>query len=478
MSIIVKSGSSSTLLDINSNKQALVMTGQIASPSQVGATRIASENDAGTVTGTAYLISPESDDDYRLRVSQDFVLDDETFNYTAQNSKKQNYLNATMTAQWNTGGLLLNSGSITTTTTGLQIRSYGFFPIFSSGISIYAQFELSLSAALVANVVIDAGMFISGGSNPYAPTDGFYFRLSSAGLTGVINHNGTETTTSVLAFTPVVNRVYKFLLVGNNHEVEFWIDDVLYGSITTPVGQAQPCMSAALPFAIRHAIAGGVAGGILQATLRGYGISLGGSGLFRDISKSGNALYGAYAALSGSTMGQLSNYTNSTNPTAAVPTNSSAALGTGLGGQFWETDTLAVNTDGIISSYQIPNATVSLPGRRLVITGVSIDSFVQTALTGGGYNAQWIIAFGHTAVSLSTTDGASSKAPTRVTLGVQTVASGALALVQLTTINQDFSASPIYVNPGEFVATAKKKIGTAPSAGVIAHLITFRYSWE
>ena len=58
------------------------------------------------------------------------------------------------------------------------------------------------------------------------------------------------------------------------------------------------------------------------------------------------------------------------------------------------------------------------------------------------------------------------------------VASGAAALVQLPTLDFDFSSAPIYVNPSEFIAIAKKKVGTAPSAGVIAYTITPIYSWE
>jgi len=37
---------------------------------------------------------------------------------------------------------------------------------------------------------------------------------------------------------------------------------------------------------------------------------------------------------------------------------------------------------------------------------------------------------------------------------------------------------PIYVNPGEFVAVAKKYYGTVGTAGVIQNLITFDYGWE
>jgi hypothetical protein len=236
-------------------------------------------------------------------------------------------------------------------------------------------------------------------------------------------------------------------------------------------------MSAALPFSVRHAIVGGAAGAAIQAILSNYNIRAGGFLIANEMGDIGNRCYGSHQGLSGGTLGSLASYSNSANPTAAVPTNTTAALGTGLGGQFWETDTLAVTTDGIIDSYQVPAGTVNVAGRRLVISGVTIDSYIQTALTGGGYNAQWCLAFGHTAVSLATAEAAATKAPRRVSLGSNTVASGAAALTQLSRVSQTFQRG-IYVNPGEFVAVVKKKVGTAPSAGVVAHMITFDYGWE
>jgi len=192
----------------------------------------------------------------------------------------------------------------------------------------------------------------------------------------------------------------------------------------------------------------------------------------------GNRIYGSYQGMGGGTMGSLANYANSANPTAAVPTNTTAALGTGLGGQFWETATLAANTDGIICSYQVPTPTVNVQGRRLVVKRVKIDSYIQTALTAGGFNEQWTIAFGHTSLSLATTEATAAKAPRRVVLGSRSVAATAAALTQLSTIELDLSAAPIYVNPGEFFAIVKKIVGTAGSAGTIAHTIAVVFDWE
>jgi hypothetical protein len=205
---------------------------------------------------------------------------------------------------------------------------------------------------------------------------------------------------------------------------------------------------------------------------------MGGINSDSTLAQTGNRIFGSYQGLSGGTMGSLANYANSTNPTAAVPTNTTAALGSGLGGQFWETCTLAVNTDGIISSYQVPTPTVNVPGRRLVVMGVKVDTYIQTAITGGGYNEQWSIAFGHTAVSLATAEATNAKAPRRVPIGSRSVAAAAAALTQLSTIQMDFTGAPIYVNPGEFFAVVKKNVGTVGTAGVEAHTITVSYGWE
>lgn len=436
-----------------------------------------SENDAGTKTGSRYVISPESDDDYRLRVAVDSLLDSETFTYTAQNTGKHTYANTTMTNAWALGGMSTNSGNITTLSTGTYFGTYAYFPLFGAA-NLYAEFEASFTAQPVTNTTIDFGMFLRGAANPYAPTDGVYFRLTSAGLQGVVNNNGSETTTSVFTFPYTNSKKYQFIISINEREVEFWIDNVLYGTIDTPAGSGQPFASASLPLSVRHAIGAGAASGAMSFQLSDYNITIGGYNFGDSMGTVGNRKYGSYQGLSGGTMGSLASYANSANPTAAVPTNTTSTVLTALGGQGWETDTLAVTTDGIIMSYQNPAATVNVQGRRLRLSGIKIYSFVQTALTGGGYNAQLSLCFGHTAVSLATAEAAAAKAPRRIALGSYSVASGAVALTQFPTIEVDLRGAEIYINPGEFIAVAKKKIGTAPSAGVIAWTFTPIYSWE
>lgn len=473
--ILFQGGVSGTLADVDSNNQVKVALP--TSDAATGKVRMMSEVDNGAKTGTALLLSPEADEDYRLRIGQDTPLDVEVVDYAAQNTAKHAYGNTTMTAAWGSGFLTTNSGSITTTTTGLRVKTYQLFPLTTSA-PTYAEAIIQFNnTGTGTNTTIDIGFFLDGGSNPFAPTDGAYFRFNSSGCLGVVNYNNSETTTAAFSFSWVANTSYKFAIEVGTRFVRFWIEDVLYATISSPSAAGQPFISAALPFALRHVIVGGAASATTQMKLASYTVSQG--GWAQNIPAAlGRALAGGTSAQgqSGGTMGSTENYGNSANPTAAVPTNTTAALGAGLGGQYWETDTLAVNTDGIICTYQVPAGSTTVPGRALAIYGVTVDSYVQTGLTGGGYNAQWVLRFGHTALSLATGEAATTKAPRNRSIGSNTVASGATALTQLTRVGQQWQA-PIVVNPGEFVAVVKKKVGTAPSGGTIAHMISIDAVW-
>lgn len=444
------------------------------------------ENDPGIATGARFVRSPEVDSDYRLRVAHDTILDRETFNYTAQNTGKFSHVFTTMTATVSAAGLLTNSGNITTTATGFTHGTFAEFPVGMGATAIYCETSVAFSASSVpANAVFDVGMFRRGASTAFAPGDGTYFRFTSAGMRGVINRSGVETESAVFDFTPVANQNYLLTISISEKRCRFWIDDVLMGVVEN-AGAGQPYTSASLPWSLRHANTG-AAGGGFQATVTDYVISLGGALVPSTLAQTGNRTLGSYQGLSGGTMGSLASYANGANPTAAVLTNTTAALGTGLGGQFWETATAALTLDGIVCSYLNPAGTVAVQGRRLVITGVSLMSYIQTAITGGPFVVQWSLAFGHTALSLATAETgsfvtATAKAPRRIALPPFTQLVTATQAVS-TMVSQPGGASiqfqnPIYVNPGEYVALVAKKVGTVGTAGVIGHVVAFDYGWE
>lgn len=474
----LRGNSSGNNAEINSNNELKTITDKARSG--VG---FYSVNDEGAILGNKYLASPETDDDYRVRVAAEVIFDTETFNYTAQNTGKYAYRNTTMANSWSAAGLTTNSGNIVTTTTGTLVNTYAEFPILSTS-QLYCEVIGSFTTAPTTNTIIDFGLFRPNTANPYNPTDGVYFRLTAAGLQGVINSNGVETLTGVFSFNYTINQKYQFIIAFHERETEFWIDNDLVGTIETPVGQGQPCMSSSLPVSVRHAITGGAAGAALSFVLNDYGVSIGGPNISLTASIMGQRIYGSYQGLSGGTMGSLATYPNSTNPTAAAPSNTAltANLPGGLGGQGSVIAAVAAATDGIWGSYQVPAGTVNVQGRRLVIRGIRIDAVnTGAAVATTATTIQFSLAFGHTAVSLATAEAAAAKAPRRIGLGFMTWPVGAAIGQgpQFGPLVIDFSDAPIFVNPGEFVQLVGKfLVGTATASQTINFVWQPVYGWE
>lgn len=485
------SGNTAEVTAANAVKVALE-SDAYTDPMLIGSVRAMGEVDGGFVTGTPILRPLELDADYRARVSQDCLFDEEVFNYLAQNTGKHNHLTTTMAATWTAGQYTTNSGSITTLSTGTQLSTYAFFPCTGTT-TLSLDAEIAFSEQPKTNTFVEWGIG-QAGTQLIAPTDGVFFRLNSAGLQGICSYNGTETSTGVFPLSGGTgtwvytdNKRYQFICYQSMVEAMFWVNDgtgaVLLGRIPLPTAQPRMSMGAGGQVFFKHRIVGGAASGALQAYIGAYNVRQGGVNFTSTPSTSGSRTLGAYQGLSGGTMGSLALYPNSANPTAAVPTNTTAALGSGLGGQFWETASLAVNTDGIIASYQVPVATVNLPGRRLVIRWIGLMSYIQTVIAGWPFVAQWSLAFGHTAVSLATAESATTKAPRRVALPAFT--QGVTAAQAVSTIVAqpgdsfvDFGDAPIFVNPGEFVQLVTKHVGTAATTGTIAHSVMFVYGWE
>jgi len=460
-------------------------------PNNIGCVRAFCEYDAGQITGTPALFSPEIDSDYRTRIASDLMVDDFNFNNSVQDTGKHSLTSSVFAATCFTPGQFTTNPTNVTTTAAFQaLATYALFPTMGTQ-TLSADVSIGFSAQPQTNSIIEFGFMLGyGGAATAAPTDGVFIRLTSAGLEGVASFAGTETVvafpasngTGIWSYT--TDKKYQFIIYIENHAADFWVDDgtgaVLLGNIPCPAGQGRMTLSNSFPFVIRHRNPA-AAGGIINAKVGAYSVRIGGSNISTIPSIQGNRVYGSYQGLHGNTLGSLANYANSANPTAAVPTNTTAALGTGLGGQFWETATLAVNTDGIICSFQNPGNPLAAVSKRLVIRGIYLTSYIQTAITGGPFIAQYSLAFGHTAVSLATAEAVAAKAPRRVPLPFTqsiTAAQAASTLVTQLENTFDLGDAPIYVNPSEFVALVTKHVGTVATAGVIAHVVTFTYGWE
>ncbi len=335
-----------------------------------------------------------------------------------------------------------------------------------------------------ANNLIEFGLFTASLTTRVAPTDGVFFRYNaSAELRGVINYNGVETQTAAIT-APSASVTHDFNIVVTCDTVVFYIDDVCVGSIAILAAaptQGQPFAQATQPITIRTYHGGSAPALATQVKVTDVYVTLLGPEISKPWAEQ-KAGYGhmGYQGQNGGTMGSLANYANSANPGAAVPTNTTAALGTGLGGQFWETVTLAANSDGIIQSFQNPVGSITQSPRNLIVYGITYHCYNQVALATVAFNKQQSLAYGHSAVSLATAESASfatpsTKAPRRIALGViQPIAA-------VNTVYPAYSvtfSAPIVLAPGEFIALVSKNVGTVPATGVIAWLVTYNAVFE
>jgi hypothetical protein len=487
MAIIDGGSSTAGKANVDAYYQVKVGLGDAATtPASVGGVRIFSENDPGTTTGTAYLKSPETSADYRLRVGVDTQLFCETFNATAQNTSIWKHAFTTMTMTQSAGFLNINAaGTSTVASNFASLQSWQYFPLFGT-VSTYVEFTGQITATPTTNEVFIAGLGVASGTAT-EPTDGVWWQLTSGGLIGVLRYNGTTTQTGVLyaAGSIPLNTNAKYTISINEREIEWWMDDTLLGETAMPSANGQPFMSTSLPIIMMKYNSGTIGSSPNMIVKVGdISVSLGDYGTYKPWA---HQLAGAgmnYQGLNGGTMGQLSQWANAAEPTAAAATNTTAALGSGLGGLFKANAMASSATDLIISSYQNPLGGVNQTARNLYITGVSVQVANQVvAVATTGFMFAVGIAYGHTAVSLATAESASfatgtTKAPRRVGVGLISLPLAAAVGAVSTPLVMSFN-SPLVVHPGQFVQLIIKPVlGTATATETLLFNVGFDHYFE
>lgn len=465
-------GVSGTQADVDSNNNLKTTLPLV--PNQAGFVQLAGELSGATDPAGLLVEGLRSSAQGRLSVGQPISLFNEFFNNTAINSAIFTAPVTTMTVTVAGGTLNLNASAITTLNTVARVSTYAHFP-FQADMATYTTFDALLTQPPQNNCVIEMGFGIATAST--APTDGAFFRYTATGtLVGVVNTNGAELTTASLT-VPVEAVLHRYKIVIENDRVFFLINGVVQGIIATPNTSGSPVYSPSQPWFAR-VINTAIAPTLANTLKIGY-ICVGlqdAVGLNLDVGSL--AAYQGKTGLQGQTgytMGSTALYTNSLAPGAgAAIANATAAAGfLGLGGQFAVQPTLAANTDGILCSYANPVPTAAIPGRTLLVKGIKIQGIVTTALTGGPVYYVYSACFGHTNVSLATTESATAKAPRRTPIGIESYAATA-AVGTIGSADGVYMAfnNPIPVMPGEFFAIAAKNIGTVTSAGVITVLVT------
>lgn len=486
MSVIIKGGDSSDLATVTSDKNLKVTTPLVttlagaSTASQVGAVRSFAENDPGTVTGSPLLKSGEVSEDFRQRVGVDTVIFNDTFNATAQNTANWRHSFTTMTMTQSAGFLNVNAaGTSTVASNYAYLNSFRYFPLIGTA-PLSVEFSCAFSELPIANEVLQFGMGIATGAAD--PIDGVWFEYTSAGLKGVTRYNsGTAVKTDLVASLSV-NVTRHFTIVVGEDEVEFWVDDVLYGVQTVAAGQGQPFMTSALPIFMQKYNNGTVgASPNLIARFGDVSVSImdiaTNQTWANQMSSWGLGLQGQNGGTMGSSQVQ---WANTALPTAAAATNTTAALGAFLGGIFLMNAPATSATDVIIASWLNPAGGVNQTPRTIKLRGVKIDcvnSVVAVATTATTFAVA--LAWGGTQLSLGTVTADTgsfvnntAKARRIQPLGVISFPVAAAVGAAATPIQFDFEA-PIVINPGEYLqVVAKILVGTATATEVFQWVIS------
>ena len=412
----------------------------------------------------------------RLRVGLDNLWFQDRFSYAAQWTAVWKATLSTMTATYAPiGWLNLNGGNSVASGAVANYETRKNYPCYN-GAGLSLEIIARWTQMPQSGNLMELGLFQA--ATTAAPLDGVLFRMNQGvNFLGIVNFNGAETQVDLGAF-PTPNEQHAFGIRVEQECTIFMVDGIARGSIDTPVGQSAPCNNMYNPIHFRNQNSGvtSLAQQLHIGEVRLFMRDVGDSRPFAQ-SMGGMGGMGAQGH-AGATQGSTALYSNSLAAGAGVAaTNTTAALGVGLGGQFSLQPTLAVGTDGIISSYLVPASTSQIPGESLVITGVWVDAAVTTLLVGGPCVFAMSLAYGGDAVTMAQAEAAATKAYRRTPLGfINLPAAAAVG----STSDRLYCAlnSPVVVNPGEYVAIVAKNLGVVTTAGVVTFLIGFDSHWE
>lgn len=491
----IEGNTSGYVAEVNAANQLKVTaeTDVAANPGNVGSVRFFSENDAGSAMPSAHLVSPETSQDYRLRVGTDTILFSDGFTPTSQNTAMWKHGFITMTMTQAAGFLNVNAaGTSTVATNYAYLQSWKYFTLTASS-PFCMETVLQFDKVLVANEVFQWGFGVPTGV--VDPVDGAWFELTTTnGLVGCVRSNSgavVRTTTMIASAAIPLNTTSKYFVIYGNREVEFWIDDVLYGSIPTPATNGNPAYYPSFPIFYQkynNGVIGTSPNAIMKVSY--VNVTLMDANTNKPWAHQQTG-YGAHSSQGQSGHASLIStaLAVSANPgaAAAVVQATAAATFVGLGGIARVLPTLVSGTEGILFSYLNPASTVAIPGRTLYITGVKLYSTVEVALTGGPLINVLQLVYGHTAISLAVTADSASftnttvKCPRRIPLGMEVFAAAA-AIGTVPNggngLSLDLSTSPIAINPGEYVGIGLRNQGTVTTLGNTLYAVTFTGYWE
>ena len=446
---------------------------------------------------TAYYSEARITSDGEMSVGVSTRLFECAFNGASAGALLNNQWNqqaTTLATALNGGFLRFNSAAVTTINTGVSINTWQTF-IFTdhNTIRLSAPIRHSTGSGAVANKTFEFGFgYYDVAANQAAAMNEFIgFRFGQAGLLqAVVEYSTGGAPTSIVQglTVPSDNVAHRYEIEVNNDFIAFLIDGAVVAVLAAQSDSPGLLKSNTLPITVRlfnGASAPATAPvfdlGDVTVTQIGAGAAVI-DGPTRQSMQGRNAIR-AQAGIQAANGMTASVPASGTSPGALVPSNTVSGL-VGLGGYGKATltgVTATLHTELIMCSFQNPaipeTAGQATEARPLVITDLMISPMiVTTALTGGGFTAEWFVFWGSTALSLATADavgGAAigTKSPNKMPLPIFDTLAATAALGVIATRNGEMGHIPlqtsIVVNPGEFVGFGLRTlfVGAAVTAG-------------
>ncbi len=424
------------------------------------------------------IINPESSQDYRLRIGNDQILFNHSFEGTniARDRIQQN--DTTATAAQTNGILTINSGLSITSAQGCNIRTYRTFPLFGSFMTS-GVFWMREGNHLATNAVSEWGFGYCSGVTTQL-TDGVYFRRTGGGqLRAVMTYNSTDIIVVGIdeGIIPAKNNLgttspsemTKYKIIWHNDQVIFRINGYVVAVMDATSIAGSPASAMNLPLFARvfNPVTAGAARSIGIGFLQ---VSQNDMDTTNPISLCGSG-GGAYQIQPGTVSGP--NVTRGTGalgwPTSATARTSGAWTATtapalnSLGG-LWtspQVGALSSDVDYPVFSYQNPAGTSTLPGKTLYITGIRVgDTSTSTLASTNGVVLSFAAGIGSTASATTATEAATVVAARIVPLGAAAFRADAVAGSYVDGFELSFKAAPLVCYPGHFVEFIVRPFGT------------------
>jgi hypothetical protein len=430
--------------------------------------------DDGSAIGVRTVRPLIATEDYRLRSNIDTILLDEMFVGATLSSSQWAAPVTTMTVVVGSSTCTLNNNASTATGAVAQLTSYRTFP-FWGVFPLKFETIMALTQTPQANNTCEWGLFLASGTT--APTDGAFFRLDSSGnFKAVINFNGTEVVSSNINFGTYIGagNFRRYHISVYNDYVEFWVGTQLTAKVGVPdtIPLAWSAYNLPVSFRTYNSGAGPATAQKMQISLANVSLLGANSGITAPVRQ---ALAGQNSAQADTA--QTAYWVNSPDvpvlPTNYTMSNTASPAGSiGLGGLFNPTIAgLTSNTDYIVMSYALPAASATTTNMSLVITGIKISACNQVVASTGVIAAEWAVTFGSTAVSLATTETATSKAHRRIAVGCNLLPNAAAVGQMFAPDLSHKFETPIVVNPGEQFAVVFRPV-TYTSTATETMLVT------